>query len=174
MENAHLVGRRLPAEAEPEAISQRSPKLPFSEQDAWPNGVVVPRFGPHLPHEADARSQDLRVPVPAILLSEDLLPPPCHPCVLLEPVRKPSPFLSPAQSTPQQELEKSSPEERHCGGQGLRWQSSAGQGAGLGCVVRVRARRAIRVLLGPASQDQAVAQYLSQEGFSCWPPEAQD
>lgn len=49
-----------------------------------------------------------------------------------------------------------SPEERHSRGQGLCWQR-----AGLGCVDRVRAQRAIWMLLGPVSQDQAVA-HLSQ------------
>lgn len=133
MENAHPVGRRLPAEVEPEARGYFSkPKGTFlgaSCMTQWHSSPTCrdTQFGPYLPCGAGATSQDLHVPAPAIPLSEDLLPPPCHLPVLLGLAWKPSPFLSPAQFTPCQELEKPSPEERQCGGQGLRWQSSARQ-----------------------------------------------
>jgi len=165
MENAHLVGRRLSAGAELEdrGCFSKRPKATFLRAryvtkscggPTHPHTMPVPRGRCHVPGAACPSSSH-----PAVRGSPTAMPP-AHAARTHSQT-----FLvcaaCPIHSTPGTGEIPSREETWWRSGAALVELSRAGEG--LGCVVRVRALRAIGVLFGPASQDQAVAQWLSRK-----------
>lgn len=178
MENAHLVGRRLPAEPEPEdrGCFSKKPKDPFLRARRMTKWCSCPtpthcdvHFGPCLPHKAEPCPRTCMSPLqasccPSISSHRTAT----HPCCWDPLGNLPCFYRHPTPGTG--EIPSRGKTLRRAG---AALAELSRKGVGPGCVVRVRARRAIRMLLSSARQDQAVAQYLSQEDFSRWPPEAQ-